>query len=102
MTNTSPILKVDELTEEATVPGITSQAGITQADTQEETLQPESSEPGQNTGPTEVQNTSNTDEREVQNLNSSQIEDNGIASQNDNMTTYQMAKILIQQFKTIR
>ena len=59
---------------------------IPRADTQEETLQPESSEPedtgrkkvdslrGQNT---EVQNTSDTDEREVQDLNSGQIEDNG-------------------------
>ena len=74
-TNTSPILEVEEQAEEATVPGVTSQAGTTQADTQEETLQPESSEAedtsvkkvdlprGQKTGPTEVQNTSNTDER---------------------------------------
>ena len=38
---------------------------------------------GQNTEPTEVQNTSNTDERKVQDLNSSHVEDNSITPVND-------------------
>ena len=38
LTNTSPILEVEEQAEEAIVPGVTSQARMTQADTQEETL----------------------------------------------------------------
>ena len=36
-TNTSPILEIEEQAEEAIVPGVTSQARTTQADTQEET-----------------------------------------------------------------
>ena len=43
-TSTSPILKVEEEAEEAIVPDLTLQTGTTQADTQEDTLQPESSE----------------------------------------------------------
>ena len=94
-TNTSPILKVEEQAEEVIVPGVTSQAGMTQADAQEETLQLESSETedtgikkvdiprDQNTGPTEVQNTSHTDERAVSDLNGGQIEDNGTTPDND-------------------
>ena len=74
MTSTSPTLEVEEQAEEAIVPGITSQARTTQGDTQEETLQLEPSETedtgvkkidiprDQNTGPTEVQNTSKTDD----------------------------------------
>ena len=38
LTNTSPALEVEEQAEEAIVPGITSQTGMAQADTQEETL----------------------------------------------------------------
>ena len=69
LTNTSPTSEVEEQEEEAIVPGINPQAGTTQADTQEETLQLESSEientsvkkvdtqEYQNTGLTEVQNT---------------------------------------------
>ena len=95
LTNTSPILEVEEQAEEAIVPGITSQARMTQADAQEETLQLESSEiedtgvkkvdipRDQNTGPTEVQNTSDTDERAVPDLNSGQIEDNCTTPDND-------------------
>ena len=64
-------------------------------DTQEETLQLESSEiednaikkvntqEDQNTGPTEVQNTGDTDERAEPDLNGSQIEENDITSDND-------------------
>ena len=37
----------------------------------------------QNTGPTEVQNTSDTDERTVPDLNGGQIEDNGTTPDND-------------------
>ena len=95
LTNTSPILEVEEQAEEAIVPGITSQARTTQADTQEETLQPESSEiedtgvkkvdipRDHKTGPTEVQNTSDTDERGVADLNGGQIEDNGTNPDNN-------------------
>ena len=64
-------------------------SGLTQADTQEETLKPESSETedtsikkvftpeDQNTGPTQTQNTGEIDERTVQDLIGSQIEDDG-------------------------
>ena len=74
MTNTSPTLDTEEQAKEAIVPGITSQTRTAQADTQEESLQPESSGTedtsekkvdlprDQNTGPTEVQNTSETDD----------------------------------------
>ena len=44
LTNTSLISEVEEQAEEAIVPGVTSQARTIQADTQEETLQLESSE----------------------------------------------------------
>ena len=95
MTNTSPVSEIDEQAEEAIVPGTKSQARARQADTQEETLQLESSEPedtgvkkvdslrGQNTGPTEAQTTSDTDEREVQNLHSVQIKDKGTTQENE-------------------
>ena len=88
LTNTSPTLEVEEQAEEAIAPGITSQARMTQADTQEETLQPESSETEdtsikkvniprhQNTGPAEVQNTSDTDDQVVPDSNGDQIVDN--------------------------
>ena len=71
------------------------QAGTTQADTQEETLQPESSEVedtsvknvdthvDQNTGPTEVQNTGHSDDRAVPDLNGSQIEEDGTTPDDD-------------------
>ena len=94
-TNTSSVSETDEQAEEAIVPSIKSQARTTQADTQEGTLQPESSKPedtgvkkvnslkGQNTGPTEAQTTSDTDEREVQDLHSAQIKDKGTTPEND-------------------
>ena len=86
-TNTSPILEVEEQAEEVTVPDVTSQTGTMQADTQEDTLQPESSEiedtrikkvdtqRNQNTEPTDVDNTSNTDEKTVSDSNGEQTED---------------------------
>ena len=86
-TNTSPTSEVEQQAEEAIVPGVTSQAGTTQTDTQEETLQLESLEKedtsikkvdiqrDQDTGPTEVQNTSDTDEKVVPDLNGGQTED---------------------------
>ena len=95
LTNISPTSRVKEQAEEAIVPGVTSQAGTTQVDTQEATLQLESSEiedtgvkkvntlEDQNTGPTEVQNTGDTDERAIPDLNGSQIEENGITQDND-------------------
>ena len=94
-TSTSPALEVEEQAEEAILPGLTLQAGTTQADTQEETLQPESSEiedtgvkkvdiqRDQNTGPTEVQTTVDTDERAVPDLNGSQIGENGTTPDNN-------------------
>ena len=95
LTNTSPTSEVEEQAEEAIVSGVNSQARTTQADTQEETLQLESSEiedtgikkvktqEDQNTGLTEVQNTGDTDERAVPDLNGSQIEENGTTPDND-------------------
>ena len=94
-TNTSPTSEVEEQAEEAIVPGVPSQAGITHVNTREETMQPESSEiedtsikkvdrqEDLNTGPTEVQNIGNTDERAVPDLNGSQIEENGTTPDND-------------------
>ena len=69
VTNSSPTSEVEEQEEEAIIPSVNPQIGTIQADTQEETLQLESSEiedtgikkadtqEDQNTGPTEVQNT---------------------------------------------
>ena len=63
-TNTSPTSEVEEQEEEVIILSVNPQAGTSQADTQEETLQPESSEieytgvkkvntqEDQNTGPT--------------------------------------------------
>ena len=94
-TSNSPTSEVEEQTEEAIVPGINSQARTTQADTQEETLQLESSEiedtsikkvntqENQTTGPSEAHNTGDTDERAVPDLNGSQIEENGTTPDND-------------------
>ena len=39
LTNTSPTSEVEEQAKEAILPGVTSQAGMTKADTQEEILQ---------------------------------------------------------------
>ena len=73
-TNTSPTLEVEEKAKEPIVPGTSLQTRTAQANSQEETLQPESSEtentgvkkvdlpPDQNTEPTEVHNTSETDD----------------------------------------
>ena len=89
LTNTSPTSDLEEQDEEVIIPSIKPQARITQADTQEETLQPESLETedtgikkvhtpeDQNTGPTETQNTGDIVERTVQDLIGSQIEDDG-------------------------
>ena len=86
-TNTSPILEVEEQAEEAIVQNVTSQTGTTQADTQEDTLQLESSEieetgvkkvdtqRNQNTEPTGVDNTSNTGVKTASDLNGEQTED---------------------------
>ena len=95
LTNTSPTSEVEDQEEEAIIPGANPQGGTTQADTQEETLQPESSEiedtgikqvdtqEDQNTGPTEVQNTGNTDERVIPDLIDSQTEEDGTTPEND-------------------
>ena len=95
LTNTLPTSEVEEQEEEATVPGINPQTRTTQADTQEETLQLESSEiedtnikkvntqEDQNTRPTEVQNTGDADERAFPDLSGSQIEENSTTPDND-------------------
>ena len=88
-TNTSPTSDLEEQDEKVIIPSVKPQAGITQAHTQEETLQLESLETedtgikkvhtpeDQNTGPTEAQNTGDIDERTVPDLIGSQIEDDG-------------------------
>ena len=94
-TNTSPISEVEEQEEEVIIPSINPQAGITQVDTQEETLQLESSEiedtglkkvdtqEDQNTAPMETQNTGDTDERAVPDSIVSQIEEDGTTPENN-------------------
>ena len=94
-TNTLPTSEVEEQEEKVIIPSVNPQARTTQADTQEETLQLESSEiedtgikkvdiqEDQNTGLTEVQNTGDTDEREVPDLIGSQREEDGTTPEND-------------------
>ena len=113
-TNTSPVPKEEGKKEEGITPSSNLQAGTTQADTQEETLQPESSKiedtstkqvhmsEDQNVGLTEAQNTEDTNERAVLDSIDSQIEDNGSTPLQKTITMiiYQMTKIL--QCKMIR
>ena len=94
-TNTSPTSEVEDQEEEVIIPGANPEAGTTQADTQEETLQLESSEiedtsikqvntqEDQITGPTEVQNIGNTDERVIPDLIDSQTEEDRTTPEND-------------------
>ena len=94
-TNTSPTSEVEEQEEEVIILSVNLQAGTTQADTQEETLQLESSEiedtnikkidtqEDQITGPTEVQNTGDTDERDVPELIDSQTEKDSTTPENN-------------------
>ena len=93
--NTLPTLEVEEQEEEVIIPSVNPQTKTTQADTQEETLQPESSEiedtginkvdtqEDQITGPTEVQNTGDTDERALLELIDNQTEEDGTTPEND-------------------
>ena len=79
-TNTSPIPEEEEKEKEVITPSFNPQAGTTKADTQEETLQSESSKiedtglkqvhmpEDQNIGLTEAQNTEDTNERAVLDL----------------------------------
>ena len=95
LTNTFPISDAEEQDEEVIIPSLNPQAGIMQADTQEETLQLESSEiedtslkkvdtqEDQNTGTTEIQNTGDINERAVPHSINSQIEENGKTPEND-------------------
>ena len=95
LTNTLPTSEVEEQEDEVIIPSVNPQAGTTQADTQEETLQLDSSEiedtsvkkvntqEYQITGPTEVQNTGDTDERVVPDLIDSQTEENGTTLENN-------------------
>ena len=94
-TNTSPTPEVEEQEEEVITPSVYPQAGTTQSDTQEETLQLESSEiedtsvkkvdtqEDQITEPTEVQNIGDTDERAVLDLIDSQMEEDGTTPENN-------------------
>ena len=94
-TNTSPTSDLEEQDEEVIIPNIKPQARITQAGTQEKTLQLESSEiedtdmkqvntqEDQITGPTEVQNTGDTDERAVPELIDNQTEEDGTTAENN-------------------
>ena len=94
-TNTSPISEPEEQEEEVIITSANPEAGIIQADTQEKTLQLESSEiedtsvkevdtqEDQNTGPTETQNTEDPDERAVPDSIGSQIEEDGTIPEND-------------------
>ena len=94
-TNTSPTSDLEEQDEEVIGPNIKLQAGITQADTQEETLQLKSLETEdtsikqvytpeeQNTGLTQAQNTGDIGERAVQDIIGSQIQDDGTNPQNN-------------------
>ena len=102
-TNTSPISEAEEQDEEVIIPSLNPQAGIMQADTQDETRQLESSEiedtgikkvdtqedqniiptEDQNTGPTEPQTTRDRDERAVPHSIDSQIEEDGTTPEND-------------------
>ena len=95
LTNTLPTSEVEEQEEEVIIPNVNPHAGTTQADIQEKTLQPESSEiedtsvkqvntqEDQITGLTEVQNTGDTDERAVLELIDSQTEEDGTTPEND-------------------
>ena len=101
LTNTSHTSDLEEQDDEVDIPSVKPQAGIEQADTQEETLQLESLETAdtgikkvhtledQNTGPTEAQNTGDIDERTAADLTGSQIEDDGTnpESNGDDYTT---------------
>ena len=83
------ISDAEEQDETVVIPSFNPQAGITQADTQEETLQLESSEikdtslktvdtqEDQNAGTTEIQNTGDIDERAVLHSIDSQTEEDG-------------------------
>ena len=94
-TNTTTIPEEEGKEEEVITPSSNLQAGTTQADTQEETLQPESlkiedtntkqvhTPKNQNTGLTEAQNTEDTNERAVLDSIDSQIEDDGSAPENN-------------------
>ena len=105
-TNTSPTSEVEEQEEGVITPSVNLQAGVTQPDIQEETLQQESSEiedtgikkvdtqEDQIIGPTEVQNTGNTDERAVPDLMIDRQKRMVLLQKMMVMTTYPMTKIL--------
>ena len=108
LTNISPIPEEEGKEEEVITPSFDLQAHTTQADTQEETLQLESSKiedtgtkqvfasEDQNVGPTEAQNIEHTNERTVLNSIDSQIEDDGSTPENNDqdpaMQDEQMSK----------
>ena len=89
LTNNSPIPEEEGKEEEVITPSSNLQAHTTQADTQEETLQPESSKiedtgikqvytsEDQNVGPIEAQNIEHTNERAALYSIDGQIEDDG-------------------------
>ena len=95
LTNTSSIPEEEEKEEEVITPSFSQQAGTTQADTQEETLQPESSKiedaslkqvhmpEDQNIGLTEAQHTEDINERAVLDSTDSQIEGDSSTPENN-------------------
>ena len=107
-TNTSPIPEEEGKEEEIITPSSNLQVPTTQADTQEETLQLESSKiedtgtkqvyasEDQNVGPTEAQNIEHTNERPVLDSIDGQIEDDGSTPENNDqdpaMQDEQMSK----------
>ena len=95
LTNTSPLPEEEGKEEEVITPSPNLQARTTQADTQEETLQPESSKiedtstrqvypsEDQNVGPTEAQNIEHINERAVLDSIDGQIEEDGSTPENN-------------------
>ena len=108
LTNTSPIPKEEGKEEEVLTPSSNLQVPTTQANTQEETLQLESSKiedtgtkqvytsEDQSVGPTEAQNIEHTNERPVLDSIDGQIEDDGSTPENNDqdpaMQDEQMSK----------
>ena len=108
LTNTSPIPEEEGKEKEVITPSSNLQVCTTQADTQEETVQPESSKiegtgtkqvyasEDENVGPTEAKNIEHTNERAVLDSINGQIEDDGSTPENNDpdlaMQDEQMSK----------
>ena len=115
-TNTSLILEADDETDDTPIPGAIQYHNVTQANTGEETLEPESLQEdtrvktvyqanGQESGLTEAQYTSDGDETEVPDINSGQNEEEDNiqeAKQNDNLSDAEETDITVQEDETSR